>query len=623
VDDTLTGDDDLIEVWLTLLILGAAMFLFFTERLRVDVVALGVVVALAASGILTIEQAIAGFSSTTVISIAALFVVGGAVFQTGLAAMIGDRILRIAGQKEGRLLAVLMIAVALMSSFISSTGVVALMLPAVVSLAARAKMPVSRLLMPLAFSALVGGATTLIGTPPNIIASDTLRAAGYAPFDFFSFTPVGLLLILIGVGYMLTIGRRLQVDRQPVTHGQKMETPSELFALYRLPDNLHRVRVRELSPLVGQRLGDLHLNHDFGVTILSVTRADANGNGRAGRIERPDADYRIAVDDVLLVQGESSAVGRAGAAHNLAIIANDPVREGDIITNEVGIAEVLLRPRSSLLGKSLTDLRFGSVYKVTVINLHRPGTDDAAIDLRTVPLKFGDVLLVQGRWRDIFALKRLRHDFIVMGEPEAVEMGAFARTSRAGLTLLIMALMVLAIVLNIVSLTLGAMIAAGALVLTGCVTPDEAYESIDWKSLILIAGMLPMSTALVKVGVVESVATWFISALGGFGPLAVMAGVFLLTVAFTQVLSNTVTMVLVAPVALATAQSLGVQPGAFLMGAAVAASLAFASPVASPVNTLVMSAGNYRFSDYFRVGAPLIVLSLLLVLLVLPVLLPL
>ncbi len=610
-----------METWLTLFILGAAMFLFFTERLRVDVVALSVVVALAASGILTIEQAIAGFSSTTVISIAALFVVGGAVFQTGLAAMIGDRILKIAGRSEGRLLAVLMIAVALMSAFISSTGVVALMLPAVVSLATRAKMPTSRLLMPLAFSALVGGATTLIGTPPNIIASDALRAAGYAPFDFFSFTPIGLLLILIGVGYMLTIGRRLQPDRQPVTHGQQMETPSELFALYRLPDNLHRVRVREASLLVGQKLGDLHLNRDFGVTILSITRA--NGNGRPERGDRPDADRVISTDDVLLVQGESSAVGRAAVAYNLAIIANDPVREGDVITNEVGIAEVLLRPRSSLLGKSLTDLRFGSVYKVTVINLHRPGTENSAIDLRTTPLKFGDILLVQGRWKDIFALKRLRHDFIVMGEPEAAEMGVFARVSRARLTLIIMALMVLAIGLNVVSLTLGAMIAAGALVLTGCVTPDEAYESIDWKSLILIAGMLPMSTALVKVGVVESVAGWFVTALGGLGPLAVMAGVFLLTVAFTQVLSNTVTMVLVAPVALATAQSLGVQPGAFLMGAAVAASLAFASPVASPVNTLVMSAGNYRFSDYFRVGAPLIVISLLLVLIVLPILLPL
>jgi len=613
-----------MELWLTLFILAVAMVLFFTEWLRVDVVALGVVTALAASGVLTIEQALAGFSSTTVISIAALFVVGGAVFQTGLAAMIGDRILKIAGRSETRLLVVLMVAVALMSAFISSTGVVALMLPAVVSLAARAKLPASRLLMPLAFSALLGGATTLIGTPPNIIASDVLRSAGYTPFNFFSFTPIGLLLIVVGVVYMLTIGRRLQPDRQITTRAQQMETPSELFALYRLPDNLHRLRVRSESPLAGTTVSDLQVDQDFSLTILSITAVNGKNSGvRLDRSRRPEPDQVIAADDVLLVQGESSRVGRVAAAFNLAVVANEPIREGEVITNEVGIAEVLLRPRSTLLDKTLLDLRFGSTYRLTVLNLHRHGMEAGALDIKTTPLKFGDMLLVQGRWKDIFALKRLRRDFIVMGEPEAAEMGAFARVGRARLTLIIMAVMVLAIVLNIVSLTLGAMIAAGVLVLAGCVTPDEAYESIDWKSLILIAGMLPMSTALVKVGAVESVSSWFINTLGTLGPLAVMAGIFLLTVLFTQVLSNTVTMVLVAPLALATAQSLGVQPHTFLMGAAIAASLAFSAPVASPVNTLVMSAGNYRFSDYFRVGAPLIVISLLIVLIVLPLLMPL
>lgn len=613
-------------LWLTLLILAVAMILFFTEALRVDVVALGVVIALMVGGILTTEEALAGFSSTTVISIAALFVVGGAVFQTGLAAMIGDRILQIAGGNETRLLVVLMIAVAIMSAFISSTGVVALMLPAVVSLAHRAKIPPSRLLMPLSFSALVGGATTLIGTPPNIIASDALVAEGMAPFDFFSFTPMGLVLTGIGVVFMLTLGRWLLPDRRPKQRPQQMETPSELFALYRLPDNLYRLRVRPNSSLVGHPVNKLRLREDFGLTIVSITHR-TNGNGKKAANPKPEISFHpaptelIQVDDVLVVQGEGNQVGRASAALNLAVQANEPIQEGDVITNEVGIAEVLLRPRSTLLGKTLVDLSFGSTYNLTVLRLNRPGVNDD-LDIKTTPLKFGDMLLVQGRWRDIFALKELRHDFIVMGEPEAAEMGAFARQSKAMLTLIVMALMVLAIVFNIASLTLASMVAAGVLVLTGCVTADEAYESIDWKSIILIAGMLPMSTALVKVGLVEQVAAWFSATLGDMGPLAVLAGLFVLTVTFTQVLSNTVTAVLVVPVAFATAESLGVQPQAFLMGVAVAASMAFASPVASPVNTLVMTAGNYRFSDYFKVGAPLIVISLVVALIVLPLMWP-
>ncbi len=615
-----------MELWLTLIILVAAMVLFFTEKLRVDVVSLGVVVVLLGSGILTTEEALAGFSSTTVISIAALFVVGGAVFQTGLAAMIGDHILRVAGDNETRLLVVLMISVAVMSAFISSTGVVALMLPAVVSLAQRAKLPASRLLMPLAFSSLVGGATTLIGTPPNIIASDTLRNAGYAPFEFFSFTPLGLLLVAAGVIFMLTLGRRLQPERHPEQRAQQMETPAELFEVYRLPDDLYRLRVRGKSPLVGLPVNALRLREDFNVNIVSITpllnHRQSAPNGRTEGPFRPEADQVIGADDVLVVQGAGNAVGRAAAVYDLGIMAREPVREGEVITNEVGIAEVLLRPRSTLLDKSLADLHFGSKYQLTVLKLNRPGASDEALDLKTTPLKFGDMLLVQGRWKDIFALKRLRHDFIVMGEPEAAEMGAFARVSHARLTLIILLAMVLLIVLNVMTLTLASMIAAGCLVLTGCVTADEAYESIDWKSLILIAGMLPMSTALVKVGVVEQVAAWFAGTLGDMGPLVVLAGIFVLTATFTQVLSNTVTMVLVAPVALVTAQNLGIQPHALLMGSAIAASLAFASPVASPVNTLVMSAGNYRFSDYFRVGAPLIVISLLLALMVLPLLFP-
>jgi len=617
-------------MWVTLIILGVAVVLFITERVRVDIVALGVVLTLMLTGILTPPEALAGFSSTTVLTIAALFVIGGAVLQTGLAAMIARRILKIAGASETRLVITTMAAAGLMSGIMSDTGVVAVLLPAIMALAVSARHSPSKLLIPLAYGSLLGGATTLIGTPPNIIVSQLLAESRYEGFTFFSYTPVGVVMIAAGMLFMLTIGKRLLPDHKPGREMQQMETPRELFEMYRLPDNLFRVRVREVSPLVGQPLGTSELRQNFHINIIEIRRAAAspaiplrlgrNGNGTTV-IHHPSPDTVLQADDILVVQGEGNDVGRAAGYWNLAIQANERISGDELINHEVGIAEVLLRPRSPLLGKTLAEIRFGSLYRLTVLDIKRPGVDEK-LPLKETPLKLGDTLLVQGMWKDIFALKRYRHDFIVMGEPEAIQSGAFIRQEKAPVALLILLAMVVLMVLDIVPLVLASMLAALAVVLTGCLTMDDAYEAIDWKSLVLIAGMLPMSTALVNVGLVDLVASGFINALGSLGPLMVMGGLFLLTSVFTQVLSNTATAVLVAPIALVTAQGLGVQPQAFMMAVALAASMAFASPVASPVNTLVMGAGRYRFSDYIRIGVPLIAINFVITLIVLPLLFP-
>lgn len=599
---------------ITLGILALAIVLFITEKLRVDVVALGVLILLMGGGILTTEEALAGFASTTVISIAALFIIGGAVFQTGLAASIADRILKIAGTDETRLILVLMIAIAIMSAFISSTGVIALMLPAIVSLSNRVKIAPSRLLMPLAFSSLLGGALTLIGTPPNIIVSDALRDAGYEPFGFFSFTPVGLLLLVVVCAFLILFGRRLLPTHLPKQVTQQMETPAELFDLYQLPGNLFKLRVRAQSPLTGLSISTVGLRSDFNVNILNITPST---NGKSDY--HPTPDYILKTDDVLIVQGQGNDVGRAAAFWNLAIMANAPIQEGDLITNEVGIAEVLLRQRSTLQGKTLNDIRFGSTYRLTVLDIIRSG-GQGTLDLKTTPLKFGDILLVQGEWKDIFALKQLRRDFIVTGEPEAAEMGAFSRPKFAPFTLLVLIVMVIAIVLNIASLTLASMTAAGILVLSGCLSMDEAYDSIDWKSLILIAGMTPMSTALVKVGLVDEVARLLTDIVGDHGPIFALASLFWITAILTQVLSNTVTTLLLAPIALSVSESLNVDPHAFMMSVAIAASMAFASPVASPVNTLIMTTGNYTFGDYLKIGSIMLVLTFIASMIALPLL---
>jgi len=619
------------DMWITLAVLVVAILLFVTEWLRVDLVALGVVVVLMLTGVLSVGEALAGFSSTAVVTIAALFVVGGAVFYTGLARLMGERILQVAGRSEARLIPVIMIAVALLSSVMSDTGVVAVMLPAIVSLAASARISPSRLLIPVAFGALLGGASTLIGTPPNIIVTDLLRDAGYQPFGFFSFTPMGAVLIALGVLFMATLGRRLLPDHQPRRAVQQVEAPRELIELYRLPDNLFRLRVRAGSPLVGQSIVEAGVGARFEISVLEVERpSQPQTVARLGEQRlvvqsdapqhlRPAASVTLLPDDVLTVKGEAPVVSAAAAYWNLAIQPVSPTETDLLVSEEVGIAEVILPPRSSLIGRTLPGLRFGSRYHLTVLDIRRPGVE-GSLSLKETVLGFGDTLLVQGEWKDILALRSMRRDFIVTGEPEAAAGAPYRH--RAPVALAILLGMLVLIVTNLVSVAGAAMLAALLMVLTGCLSMDEAYESVDWKSIVLVAGMLPMATALEKVGLVNLAATAFTATLGGLGPRAVMAGLFLVTSIFTQVLSNTATTVLIAPIALATAERLGVGPYAFLLAVAIAASMAFATPVASPVNTLVMGAGGYRFKDYSRVGIPLIIIALLVIVLVLPLFWP-
>ena len=606
-----------LEMWIALGILGLAILFFITEWLRVDIVALGVVVALMLSGLVSVEQALSGFSNPAVLTIAALFVVGGAVLQTGLAGDIGKRILQIAGQEPLRLMVVIMLTVALLSAFMSDTGTVAVLLPAISSLALSAGISASKLLIPLAYGALLGGATTLIGTPPNIIVSDLLHEQGLNAFQFFDYTPIGLLLLAAGMLFMLLVGQRLLPDHKPAADVQRVATAEELLDLYRLPDNMFRLRVRRGSELVGMRIGDTNLRQEFDVTILQVLSETQPGDiPQANPVE---AESRFKVGDILVVQGEADSVAHSAAVFNLGLQPAEAKDETSLITNEVGVAEVLLPPRSSLLGKTVVDVNFGRRYHLTVLAIQRPATHQK-LSLKETELRFGDTLLVQGPWSNIQELRKYRRDFVVIGQPE--EMVAAPTRSRAPLALLILLGMLILLVTNLVPVVTASMLAALMMVLSGCLSIDDAYYAIDWKSVVLVACMIPMSIALVNVGLVDQFAQGITDSLGNLGPLTVLAGLYALTSLFTQVLSNTATTVLIAPIALAAAQEMGVQPYAFLMGVAISASMAFASPVASPVNTLVMGAGNYRFSDYVKVGLPLILVTLVVSLLALPVLWP-
>ncbi|MGD8865144.1 MAG: SLC13 family permease [Anaerolineales bacterium] len=617
------------DTWIVLAILIAALVLFVTEWLRVDVVAFAVVVTLALTGVLTPEQAFAGFSNPAVLTIAALFIIGGAVMNSGLAGALGRRVLQIAGKSETRLIVVLMVAVALLSSIMSDTGTVAVLLPAVVAVARSAHIAPSKLLIPLSFGALLGGAATQIGTPPNIIVSDLLVESDLEPFTFFSFTPMGAALIVLGLLFMLSFGRRFLPTRGTSIESQRVESPQELVDLYRLPEDLFRLRVRRNSPLSGKSLAEANLRADFNVNVLEIRRASALEKSETSRLsallrddlERltPEPELEFKVDDLLIVQGDTQDITQLAARWNLGLQPATALDEEALLNEEVGVAEVLLPPRSSLVGKTLVQTRFGTQFGLSVLGIQRPDKE-ALLDLKDTRLQFGDILLVQGPWRAILALRDRRRDFVVMGQPEGAYRGV--RRRSAILVSMILAGMLITMITNLLPLATASWLAALALVLTGTINMDDAYQSIDWRSVVLIAGMLPMSTALEQVQVVDWAAMSLTDWLGPLGPHVVLAGIFILTSTFTQLLSNTATTVLLAPVALISAQTLGVEPHAFLMAVALAASTAFASPVASPVNTLVMGAGGYRFSDYLKVGGPMILLSLITSVLLLPVLFP-
>jgi di/tricarboxylate transporter len=620
-----------MDMWVALIILVAAIVFFITEWLRVDVVALGVMTSLMITGLLDPNEAISGFSNPAVLTIASLFIVGGAVMQTGLASAIGQRLLTVAGNHPNRLMVVIMVSVALMSSFMSSTGTVALLLPAIISLGRSASISASKLLLPLAYGSLLGGATTLIGTPPNIIVTDILREQGEPTFGFFDFTPIGLALLVAGVLYMLLIGRRMIPDYKPKQEVQRVETPEELVEIYRLPDNIFRLRVRRSSTLVGQTVAESQLRQKYNLTILEIHRPalpkevaklgerslvlQSNGSDSIS----PTPGTVLKPDDILVVQGEASDISHSSAQLNLGVVPVKAEDDVSLISNEAGIAEILLPPRSSLIGKTLVETRFGSQFHLTVLGIRRPATD-GNLNIKETRLQFGDTLLVQGQWNKILELKKKGRDFVVMGQPE--EMLGAPTKEKAPIALLIMGGMILLMVTDLLPITTASMLAALAMIITGCLTIDDAYESINWKSLVLIAGMLPMSIALERVGLVDLAAHWLTSSLGAFGPMVVLGGLFLTTSLFTQILSNTATTVLVAPIALAAAYNLNVHPHSFMMGVAIAASMAFATPVASPVNTLVMGAGSYRFTDYIKVGGTMILVSLVVALLVIPFIFP-
>lgn len=606
---------------LVFLILAGTIVLFVTDRFRLDLVAMLSLLALMLTGILTVPEALSGFSDPLVLIIAGLFVVGAGLFNTGVANRLGEWLGATAGSNPTRIVVMLMLVVALLSAVMSSTGAVAVLLPVTISLARDAKTPPSKLMMPLAFGSLIGGMLTLIGTPPNLVVSEQLRAAGYEPFRFFAFTPIGLAVLLVGIAYMVWIGRRLLP-----TGGLRLlrsgdvdnVTIAQLAGHYELDDDFYRLRVRRLSPLVDMQLEDSQIGAAYSVTVLDV-QPWPDGQPEPLPPRRVSPETRLRAHDIVTVRGTAEDVMRLCRDMDLGVRPRDSGRER-ISVGELGMAEVLIRGRSSLIGKTLQEARLRNAYDINVIGLKRR---NAVLhdNLATTPLRFGDTLLVQGTWTAIQRLTEERNDFVVVGLPrELVERDHSLR--KSSMAVLIVTAMLVVMTLQLLPTVTAVLSAAVAMVLTGCVRAETVYGRINWESVILIAAMLPMATALEKTGGVLFVADGLTGTLGAYGPMVVMVGLFMITLFFSQFISNTATTVLIAPIALQAAMTLGLTPYAFLMTVAIAASAAFATPIASPVNTLILGPAEYRFMDFVRTGVPLQLLVLLITLLLVPRLFP-
>ncbi|MCZ6727819.1 MAG: SLC13 family permease [Acidobacteria bacterium] len=775
------------EIGLVFGILVVAVFLFVTELVQVDLVALMVMVSLALTGLISPTDAVSGFSNPAVITVWAVFILSGGLARTGVAGILGRQVLRLAGNSEARLILVIMLTAAFLSAFMNNVGVAALLLPVVMDISRQTRRPPSKLLIPLAFSSLLGGLMTLIGTPPNILVSAAMEENGLKPFEMFDFTPVGVVVVVAGIAYMVLVGRRILPSRNPAREMAGEEV--DLDQVYSLRERLFVLDLPEGSPLAGKSLAECRVGSALGLNVMGIRRG--------GRLDlAPDPATRFEPGDQIVVQGQQDALGEVGVPKYLSL---EPIRVSpqELLSTDVEFAEVVLRRRSRFLGRTLRDIDLRHRFNVLIVALWRDGEplrthlataelapDDVLLahgtkeglqklrdsahfrvsevanlgkyeledrlmsltvpsasplvgktlaesrlgdvfslgvmaiirdgDKQLIPppnqrLQAGDTLLVKGRQEDLRTVEGL-HELLVHTET-AIELSDLEseqiclaetvlapRSAAAGKTLpqlhfrekygfnvmavmregatfrnlryfqlkfgdalllhgpreklkllgsepdflvlteeaqepplshkaplaaLLMAGVVGSVILGWAPIYIAAVAGAALMVLSGCLSMNEAYRYIEWRAVFLIAGMLPLGLAIQQTGAADLVTEVMVGWIGGFGPLAVVGGLYLLTALAAQVMPTAAVAILIAPLAIHTAADLGISPYALMMTVSLSASASFMSPVAHPANVLIMGPGGYRFVDYIKVGLPLTLICLAVTLLVLPLVWPL
>ncbi|WP_333937525.1 SLC13 family permease [Klebsiella pneumoniae] len=604
-------------IWV-LSLLAIAVVLFATGKVRMDAIALMVIVAFVLSGTLTLNEAFSGFSDPNVILIAALFIIGDGLVRTGVATKMGAWLVSVAGNSETKMLIYLMLTVAGLGAFMSSTGVVAIFIPVVLSVSARMNTSPSRLMMPLSFAGLISGMMTLVATPPNLVVNSELLREGLHGFSFFSVTPIGLVVLILGIVYMLAVRFMLNTDNgDSARDGRKRSTFRDLIREYHLTGRARRLAIRPGSPMIGQRLDDLKLRERYCANVIGVERwrrfrrVIVNVNGVS--------EFRAR--DVLLIDMSASDV-------DLRQFCGEQMLEPMVLRGEyfadqaldVGMAEVALIPDSEMIGKTVREIAFRTRFGLNIVGMKRDGKamDGSVVD---EPLQLGDILLVVGNWRQIALLAKRGRDFVVLNMPVEVDDASPAH-SQAPHAIFCLVLMVALMLTDEIPNPIAAIIACLLMGKFRCINAESAYKAIHWPSIILIVGMMPFALALQKTGGVDLVVKGLMDVAGGEGPYLMLGCLFMMCAAIGLFISNTATAVLMAPIALAAAKSMGVSPYPFAMVVAMAASAAFMTPVSSPVNTLVLGPGKYSFSDFVKIGVPFTILVMVVCVLLIPVLFP-
>ena len=614
----------------TLIILVITVALFIWGRVRADIVALTALAALLVLGILTPAEALAGFSSPIVIMMIGLFVVGGAIMQTGLAKLTGNKLMALSRGNETITFLLVMLVTSFIGAFVSNTGTVALMMPIIMSIAAGSGMQSSRFLMPLAFAGSLGGMLTLIGTPPNLVIDEVLTESGYLPLAFFSFFPVGIIVIAIGIIVLMPLSKIFLSKKQSGKKKKQGKSLDDLVDEYQLLDNLHRYIVPSRRPsatldengeqmdIVGKTLKDLSIQKKYGVSIIEIRNEKKSRLGLVKDVSQNMAksSSTIQVHDTLYIIGEEE---------KMKCFANDyglrKMKDVKIDFYDLGLTEIVVMPTSNFAGLRIGDANLRKRFGINVLGVKR-GDEYITDNLIATKLHVGDMLLVQGEWTNLAHLATDTSNWVVIDQPEKTA-DKVLLDYKAPVAAAIMLLMIAMMVFDFIPVApVTAVIIAGLLtVFAGCFRNVEAaYKTINWESIVLIAAMMPMSTALEKTGASALVSQGLVESLGSMGPTALLAGIYFTTSLMTMFISNTATAVLMAPIALVAARQVGVSPYSFLFAVTLGASMCFASPFSTPPNALVMKAGGYTFMDYVKVGLPLQIIIGVVMTFVLPLL---
>ena len=612
-------------IYLMLAILVITIALFVWGKFTPDIVALLSMISLYLTGILDASETLSGFSNPTVIMIAALFIIGEGIAQTGWTAMAGKKFVEWAGKSVPKLLVIITLGAGVLSGFVSNTGTVATLMPLTISSAWSIGTLPSKFLIPIAFGSNTGGLLTLTGTPPNIIVSNALIESGMEGFSFFEFALIGLPLLIITLIYFRYVGHKFLPKNK--TNNRPVDIETTLYQwidAYKIDQGYYRLRIRSLSPLINTTIDQWNFENDFDVSIIRLKRRHPKVLKKIPAFEEfPKGDTELRYHDIITVKGDSKAINKLMITFRLGLLPLEPSVDElkhNLINQEVGMTEVIVSPNSMLVGRQHT---LGEYFNRYGIQLLAASRNNKPIEEKTITVKSGDTFIIRGTWEDIEALKKQYQNLVIIGSPEGMAKNVEELNGKSFIALGALLLMIVLMVFHIVPGAIAALISAGVILLTGCVPIAKAYKGISWASVVMIAAMIPMGIALEKTGTAQIIASGLVDYLGALHPVILLGGIFLLTTTFSQFINNSATAVLMAPIALLAAQSLNLSPKPFMIILAISASTAFLTPIGTTTNAMVMTAGGYKFIHYLKVGGPLLVLICIASLILVPIFWPL